>query len=443
MFVKKVALRNIRGFRNIEIDLLDASAPNALWTMLVGTNGTGKSTILRALALALANESDAHAMLASRFGNLLPSDVSIGSITVYYSDHLEQGPVHARQTVIQSDSKGQERLQQGGSTKLADDDGTDVALLEYDEPFLVGYGVSRMRFGDSSKRPGRIFETARTLFDYDATLTPVELTLRRMEDFLGSESYSSAMDGIRRALNLPEGTTIKSGHGGGVVVETPGSNDPIPLDGWADGFRLNLSWIIDFYGVALAADRLSPSGGIRGILLIDEIEQHTHPSLQESLIANLKQLWPELQVVATTHSPLVVLGAEPGEVVALKRSEKGEVVQAPQPGSFDGYSAEDILNDERLFDTRSQRERDAELQTAYERLAAVPAKQRTEEQSAKLAKLGQELLERSRSATDPEEARDGTVASAAAPFPASGGVARSDPAEIVKDLKALRERYGL
>ena len=130
----------------------------------------------------------------------------------------------------------------------------------------------------------------------------------------------------------------------------------MPLQAWADGYRLNLAWIIDVYGWALQANALTPEGGIRGLLLVDELEQHTHPSIQLGFIARLKALWPELQVIGTTHSPMIVLGAQADEIVVLKRVE-GRVVTAPAAASFAGYSAEDVLEDERLFDTPSSRPR--------------------------------------------------------------------------------------
>jgi len=100
----------------------------------------------------------------------------------------------------------------------------------------------------------RIFDSTRSLFDYDALLTPLELTLRRVRDYVGTSAYSTIMNGIKTVLNLPEDTEIQLSTGGGVQVSGGPIDEPIPLEGWADGFRLNLAWVVDFFGVALAGD---------------------------------------------------------------------------------------------------------------------------------------------------------------------------------------------
>ena len=51
-------------------------------------------------------------------------------------------------------------------------------------------------------------------------------------------------------------------------------------------------------------------GGIKGIVVIDEIEMHLHPSLQYELLPKMIQLFPNIQFIITTHSPLVLLGLE-------------------------------------------------------------------------------------------------------------------------------------
>ncbi len=284
------------------------------------------------------------------------------------------------------------------------------------EPFLLAYGISRVRQGKGEYREYRIFNSTRTLFDYDAELAPVELTLRRIRDFLGKAPYEHALTGIKRALDLPGGTTIAIGAGGGIVVRGGPIKGEMPLQAWADGYRLNLAWIIDVYGWALQANALTPEGGIRGLLLVDELEQHTHPSIQLGFIARLKALWPELQVIGTTHSPMIVLGAQADEIVVLKRVE-GRVVTAPAAASFAGYSAEDVLEDERLFDTPSSRPEASEILSSYEQLTAIPPASRSEGQRNRLRQIARSL----KSKPPPEETES----------------------PLLQEIRALRAKYDL
>src|SRR5262249_1988023 len=120
--------------------------------------------------------------------------------------------------------------------------------------------------------------------------------------------------------------------------------------GWADGYRFTVLWLLDLYARAMRADRIDADGRIHGVVLVDEVDQHLHPSLQASILPRLSELLPDVQIVATTHSPLVALGAEPSQLVVLRRVN-GEVAVEHRVPDYRGYSAEDMLADDRLFDS--------------------------------------------------------------------------------------------
>ena len=79
------------------------------------------------------------------------------------------------------------------------------------------------------------------------------------------------------------------------------------------------------------------------ILLIDEIENHLHPTWQRRVIPALLQHFPGLQIFATTHSPFVVAGLKKGQVHLLKRDENGVVTYKPNPEDIVGWTADEIL----------------------------------------------------------------------------------------------------
>lgn len=87
-------------------------------------------------------------------------------------------------------------------------------------------------------------------------------------------------------------------------------------------------------------------------MLIDEIDPHLHPSMQAEILPRIAEVFPQVQLFATTHSPLVALDAVPDELVVLRRGHpRDSVVKEEAVPDFSGYSAEDMLADERLFDT--------------------------------------------------------------------------------------------
>ena len=79
------------------------------------------------------------------------------------------------------------------------------------------------------------------------------------------------------------------------------------------------------------------------ILLIDEIENHLHPTWQRRVIPALLEHFPGLQIFATTHSPFVVAGLRAGQVHLLKRDENGVVTATANTEDIIGWTADEIL----------------------------------------------------------------------------------------------------
>ena len=79
------------------------------------------------------------------------------------------------------------------------------------------------------------------------------------------------------------------------------------------------------------------------ILLIDEIENHLHPTWQRRVVRALSDHFPGLQIFATTHSPFVVAGLRAGQVHLLKRDENGVVTATTNTEDIIGWTADEIL----------------------------------------------------------------------------------------------------
>ena len=81
----------------------------------------------------------------------------------------------------------------------------------------------------------------------------------------------------------------------------------------------------------------------RAILLIDEIENHLHPTWQRRVIPALLEHFPGLQVFATTHSPFVVAGLKAGQVHMLRRDGNGVITYSPNEHDIIGWTTDEIL----------------------------------------------------------------------------------------------------
>jgi PAS domain-containing protein len=406
MYISRIRLENIRGFRELDLDLLGEETEPRRRTLIIGMNGTGKTTILRSIALGLCDSADANALIAESIGGFLSDGKREGRIEI-----ILEGPHGAA-------SHWATKIQRENGREVAEVEGSDPngSRLPYLRPFICGYGAGRFGVGTDTGRDYRVADSVYTLFDYRRTLLDPELTLRRLRDFLGSSRFEDILQCIRIALGLTSKDEIQLPKGGGIELAGPSIGGKTRLEGWADGYRLTFSWLLDLYGWAMRADCIDDEGRVHGILLIDEVEQHLHPSMQAEVLPRLSRALPKMQLFATTHSPLVALDARPDELVVLRR-EGDQVVAESSVPDFSGYSAEDMLADERLFDTEVYAPEMREKVVRYRSLAAIPREVRGPAETREIHDLALEI-----------EAR---------PLP------ESRESDMVRELKRLVEKHNL
>jgi energy-coupling factor transporter ATP-binding protein EcfA2 len=313
--LRRLRLRNIRCFEDVEVDFTDPETGSPVsWAVILGDNSSGKSTMLKAIALALASLKDANALFESDSRiEWLRKDAVEGSIEV----ELDSGP---RRLDIVRESYG-ERIDLGSVAN-------QPSTLPGEEPMLVcGYGASRRSFGTQSHRGYSVRGAVATLFDPDAPLQNPELSLRRLSSS-PEMNEADLLHRIDHVLDLPDGATKLGPEG--LEIRGPWGTF-LPVSSLSDGYRATLSWILDFLGWALLRDRGIPSGSFDGLVLIDEIEQHLHPRWQKRILGQLSQQFPGIQFVVTTHAPLCVTGTsdlEDSEVNLVHLGWNGPSVEA-------------------------------------------------------------------------------------------------------------------
>lgn len=85
-----------------------------------------------------------------------------------------------------------------------------------------------------------------------------------------------------------------------------------------------------------------------GIIMIDEIDIHLHPQWQAKLVKVLKEIFPNTQLIATTHSPSVLQNATSEEIIPLYKDKNGNVhVKELHLGEYglQGWTLEEIMKD--------------------------------------------------------------------------------------------------
>ncbi len=115
--------------------------------------------------------------------------------------------------------------------------------------------------------------------------------------------------------------------------------------------------------------------------------------MQARVFRDVKKILPGMQLIATTHSPLMALGASPEELVALRRTN-GRVERVAGIPDFTFYSAEDMLKDKALFDTGVYAPEANEMLEKYYRLAAISPDELHKAQRHELKLIADQLVAR-------------------------------------------------
>ena len=103
----------------------------------------------------------------------------------------------------------------------------------------------------------------------------------------------------------------------------------VPLEDLSDGYQSVVALATDLMLSLLA--RWPSVDVAEGTVLIDELGAHLHPRWRMRIVTSLRQVFPRVQFLSSTHDPLCLRGLGDGEVVVVKRDEAGEIVAAHRP----------------------------------------------------------------------------------------------------------------
>ena len=126
-----------------------------------------------------------------------------------------------------------------------------------------------------------------------------------------------------------------------------------------DGVRSTVGWFADFL-MRMDAHDWEPKDERACVLLLDEIDAHLHPKWQRSILPTIKQVLPEVQVFATSHSPFVIASCQGARVHVLEISEDGSAHNRPPEDAPIGESIlatmKDIFGVDSRFDLVTERQ---------------------------------------------------------------------------------------
>ena len=362
-------LENVLCFKDKqELKLCDSNGNPAQWTVILGNNGVGKTTLLRCLnrmelildkyvdvafPFRLSANQDADTLqelesLKSNGAIIYTKIVNGNTLSEIKSNHCEKSIEHSYKSTVGYALEGQHK---------------DLCGL-----ICYGYGATR-RMGKTSLSDSLSPDNSVSLFSDNATLINAEEWLlqtdyaiksKRSERGIRTSAESHAQrkkqyNQIVRVLKsiLPDVEDIRI-----ELDENPTAKFLTPF-GWVRlsslglGYRTMIAWMVDlavrlFKRYPDSEDPLAEPA----IVLVDEIDLHMHPKWQRTIMEFLTQRFPNTQFIVTAHSPLVVQAAQDANIVLLRR-EGDQVKIINNPEIIENWRVDQVLTS--IFEMQSSR----------------------------------------------------------------------------------------
>ena len=347
------------------LDLSDGNGSYSNWTLILGDNGTGKTTLLRVL------------------DRMQPVEFSFNGIDIFYF------PIYFKSSQLFYFNIEYSKLQVVNNSEIdsiiIENHGWGEFKIEFKNVFLLSYGASRRMSKDVNLSSLISEQFYTSLFDDSIELINAEewylqkcLKLNSSEGELNAKikSQLTIIENILinflpdvKKINLKQ---IKSlNESSSIEVQTE-SGEWIPLRDLSYGYQTMTALLVDIGSRMM--DKYPESDNPLAepvIILIDEIDLHLHPKWQRQIMEQFSKYFPQAQFIVTSHSPLIVQAAEAVNAnIVVCRKDGDKVIIDNNPEEVKGWRIDQILISD-LFDLPTVRSNaDEEKMSRYYELEA-------------------------------------------------------------------------
>ncbi len=419
VYFLKLEMENVRCFgEKAVLDLSDGLGNWCQWTVILGDNGTGKTTILQILAgLEVGNnvnEGDGETFFYAPDG----FHKSYRS-KPYDPEFVKMGYAHAKVLIQERKRPAAKRVVGNFSIDriglaFYGDEQSGVTPTNNDKLLQLkcfGYGANRSI--NYTLLPSAKSSNSETLFNDDAKLINAEEWLMQL-DYAASKQSDVRNFAINKRNQvqqilidlLPDVTEIRFTEPTKEELKSS-VQFKTELSGWVSihqlslGYKTMVAWMVDL--AARLFERYPDSDNPLAepaIVLVDEIDLHMHPKWQRKIFDYLTERFPKTQFVVTAHSPLVVQAAPADANIVLLKKEGDHVVIDNDIQSVHNWRLDQIMSSD-LFGIDSTRGPETE-KWLTERKGLLQKQELTTDEKERLT----ELNEKSRSLPTADNAAD-------------------------------------
>lgn len=359
MYIESLTIENFRTFERAEVRFnlpagkppADSSLPNV--SLLLGDNGAGKTSVLRAIALAalgpiLTSGSAGYVpySLVRRAGSQSPGLARISAKLLLHKQDGHTGK-ETLETIIEPTRGWVDRFK----AQPVLPGWTEALWEEKSAAFLmVGYGASRRvdpnaGFSEELRSKSRALRYSRVagLFEEAVTMIPLSSWLPRFKS--QNPGRHKQVISLLNQLLAPHAELLPKPVSNEYLFHIGGAD--LPFQALSDGYRAYVGWIADLlYHVCMGAPSGRKLTENQGIVLVDEVDLHLHPEWQQQVIPTLARCLPNLQFVLTSHSPLVVGSLRGANVFVLEAEVSNGIRRTllrPSNEEVYGLSSDQIL----------------------------------------------------------------------------------------------------
>lgn len=369
VYFKSLHLENVKCFQGAyDLSLTGKNRESALWTIIIGNNNTGKTTLLKAVA------GLEHRDIERITKNELHKNLDIPNGYVFFNEVFGREAITEQKQLWVNAHLYCPKL---GGGNIEHGYGTRASLLDKRICQIVihGYGTSRRTSStsltDTASKTAleelingqtELLNTEEWLLQTDYAVkngnATAQKVLAKIEDIFLKSHLLPDLKNIRFTTN----EQLKSF----VEVETASGWGRLSDLGY--GYQVTIAWLADL--AKKLFDRYpyldNPLHG-PAIVLVDEIDLHLHPEWQRKIIKDLSSLFPNVQFIVTAHSPLIVQSAENVNLIMLEKDDDtGSINVRQQFGSFQGWTVEEILRELMDMGEKTRSDRYLELMRQFE-----------------------------------------------------------------------------